>query len=200
MKIQIPKPKQKLNRTPERAAWLNMRSKVRTPGATGYRPNTPIEPEWEKDFHSFLRDVGYKPTPKHVLKMIDPELGFVRGNVEWYGGKFTRYVPAMTLTYMGETLTFKEWSERTGIRVSALQRRFKCKWPIDQLLGYAPRQRPKKYRRYLTHNGETLPLLEWSKRTGIDRLVLYCRHCHGWTDAQALGFEPPPSRKRTGNK
>lgn len=59
-----------------------------------------------------------------------------------------------------------------------------CRWatPTEQ-------QANRKRTKFLTYNGETLPMSEWARRVGMRNKNLYMRIRYGWTPAQALGFE-----------
>ena len=47
---------------------------------------------------------------------------------------------------------------------------------------------------FLTHAGETRPLVEWAERQGLPMSRVHGRLHNGWSKAQAVGFAPPPSR------
>jgi hypothetical protein len=40
-------------------------------------------PERWNDFEKFLADIGPRPTPKHILKRVDPSKHYSKTNVEW---------------------------------------------------------------------------------------------------------------------
>jgi hypothetical protein len=56
-----------------------------------------------------------------------------------------------------------------------------CRWatPRQQTLN-------SRHARYLTHNGETMCITDWARRTGIKRLTIAARLESGWTVADAL--------------
>lgn len=45
---------------------------------------------------------------------------------------------------------------------------------------------------YITYNGKTLCMGDWDVELELTRGTVGVRKRAGWTDAQALGFEPPP--------
>jgi len=47
--------------------------------------------------------------------------------------------------------------------------------------------------RRITYGEESLRLIEWSERTGFTTEAIRGRLRAGWTEGQALGFEPRPS-------
>lgn len=61
-----------------------------------------------------------------------------------------------------------------------------CRWTDRRT-----QQNNRRYTRFVSYQGETLALGDWSRRTGIKQNVLWGRlyHCK-WSVGQALGFEP----------
>lgn len=47
----------------------------------------------------------------------------------------------MRVTYGGETLSLRDWSERTGVRPKAIRTRLASGWPVERAL-FEPRRRP----------------------------------------------------------
>jgi hypothetical protein len=63
----------------------------------------------------------------------------------------------------------------------------KCRWATLK-----EQQRNRKVSIRLTHQGKTLPLIEWAKETGIPYYLLLQRHSAGWPPDKLLSL---PSRK-----
>lgn len=72
---------------------------------------------------------------------------------------------------------------------------------IDNTKGYSPencrwasrkeQMNNRSVSRTITYNGETLPISDWCKRTGLKRAALHARvFIYGWPIGRALGFEP----------
>ncbi|WP_460273911.1 hypothetical protein [Celeribacter sp. ULVN23_4] len=104
-----------------------------------------------------------------------------------------------TYTHNGETLTLTEWSERTGIKAMTIYSRFNSGWPLAEALsvsvGAANRQArqatKKTWQRGLpalriSHNGETLTVKEWSRRTGINAATIKTRLRKGMPPEKVL--------------
>ncbi len=67
-----------------------------------------------------------------------------------------------------------------------------CRWATRR-----KQQNNRRYTRFVSYAGETLPLGDWSRRIGIKRNVLWNRlYLYCWTVGQSLGFEEAPSRTR----
>ncbi|WP_202659142.1 hypothetical protein [Fuscibacter oryzae] len=112
------------------------------------------------------------------------------------------------ITHNGETLTLKEWSDRTGIGQPTLTNRMNAGWTVADALTIRPGQakrragealrakieadvaeRQRRRRgpnRVLTYNGETLPLGEWATRTGLQAQTIAKRIKNGWPVERAL--------------
>jgi hypothetical protein len=86
---------------------------------------------------------------------------------------------AKTLTHAGETLTVKQWSERTGIGIATIGYRLRKGWTVEQALTGAPA-------RTLTHAGKTLTVTEWAEATGIKDKTIYDRLSRGLSIEEAL--------------
>lgn len=110
---------------------------------------------------------------------------------------------AVMLTHNGETLTLREWSERTGIKAGTLASRLQQGWSIERTLTAPTGQRYQGVK--LTYNGETLSPREWSERTGIPEATIRRRMGAGIPPERVLTpgripqspnrvFNKPPSR------
>ena len=99
----------------------------------------------------------------------------------------------------GGNLDFFKWAENNGYEENLSLDR------IDNDKGYSPENcrwtdlrtqgKNKRNNIYLTFNGKTQILEEWSRETGIDSRLLRYRTTHGWSDEEALTI--PPETKRT---
>lgn len=94
---------------------------------------------------------------------------------------------------------FVEWSINNGysddlsidrIEVNGNYCPENCRWATSEVQG-----NNKRVCHYITHNGETHTVTEWSKITGIKRETLFARIRYGWDESQL--FNPPPRRKRS---
>jgi hypothetical protein len=73
--------------------------------------------EWKNDFHQFLMDMGYKPTPKHTLYRIDSEKGYSKDNCRWGTTKEQANNKSnnVYLTHNERCQTVSEWSVELGV-------------------------------------------------------------------------------------
>lgn len=70
-----------------------------------------------------------------------------------------------------------------------------CRW-----VSQTENSRNRRATRYLSINGETKPLAEWSDLTGICRYKIHNRLNLGWTPEEALGFKSRPKIVKPVNK
>lgn len=113
--------------------------------------------------------------------------------------QITRY------TYQGETLTVREWAERTGFKADTIRARLLDNWPIGRALtepvvkGAGFRNHPLgELSRRLTHEGETLTVTQWAERMGTTGPVIHMRLRSGWSVERAL-TTPVAHRRKAAN-
>lgn len=93
----------------------------------------------------------------------------------------------LRLDYQGEHLTLEEIAAKSGLSVSAVQRRRIGNRVMDAA-EYAAMPAPEHPRaKRLFYRGESLTVREWSKKTGIPYYTLWARiHRYGWPLKYAL--------------
>lgn len=77
--------------------------------------------------------------------------------------------------------------------------RRKTGWTLHEALNLKPRtppKRPKVKQRIIEVGGRSMPLKAWAKLAGVSPGVIHSRLGNGWTEAQAVGVEPPPSSEK----
>ena len=78
-------------------------------------------------------------------------------------------------TYNGESLTLKQWSEKTGVPYATLFNRLKkLKWSLEKTLTTPLIDSAENATKY-TYKGESLTLKGWSRKTGISYITLFNR-------------------------
>jgi DNA-binding CsgD family transcriptional regulator len=114
-----------------------------------------------------------------------------------YGGK-----PVLSVTVSsGENHTIAEWSERTGVSIKTIYRRLSIGVPPDEAVGLMPLTTKWDLKKEMIEAGGTLQSIEeWASHAGVPEKTIRSRRKRGWSDAQAVGLEPPPSLIEWGGK
>lgn len=124
-----------MRHTKEYTAWKNMKARCLhfTGNGSYLRRGITLDPAFTR-FEHFFAEVGLCP-PDHTLDRINNDGPYAPGNVRWA----TRTEQARNrsdnnrVTFNGETLTLKEWSERLGLKVPTLCVRLK-RWSVHDAL------------------------------------------------------------------
>lgn len=114
----------------------------------------------------------------------------------------------LILVYKDEERTLEEWAEldwvkQRHITKSKLYARiFQLGWSKEEAFGDAPRARPGTRKITVNTPGGpvTRTMSEWAKNRGIPLSTISVRRSRGWTDAQALEFEPGPQETRNADQ
>lgn len=124
----------------EYGIWLSMRNRCERKqdkdyanyGGRGIR----VCERWQRSFLAFYSDMGPRPSPYHSIDRIDNSRGYEPENCRWTSrseqNENTRR--STPLTYNGETLSARQWSERTGIPLQTIRTRMKRGRSPDEVL------------------------------------------------------------------
>lgn len=125
--------------SPTYACWNNMRARCERESARSFAAygaaGIVVCSRW-RSFQNFLADMGEKPEGM-TLDRINNDAGYSPENCRWATPRQQAENRACVnrLTFRGESLTLKQWSERTGVKRSTLaQRRYTYKWPTERIL------------------------------------------------------------------
>jgi hypothetical protein len=194
-------------RSSEYTAWANMLARCR-PGRhdadrywdRGVEVCERWDPRKGGSFSNFLLDMGQKPGPEYSLDkdgIIPGNLIYGPGLCRWAtpSEQMTARRNTVWLTHQDERLSVQQWSIRSGVPRSTLERRLKLGWsisaalttPVDRTAGRL------KTRSSVTYNGVTKSISEWSNDTGIPKDTLSWRLRNGWDVAKALTALPAKS-------
>lgn len=116
--------------------------------------------------------------------------------------KVQRTREASKLSYNGESLTIKEWSERAGFSKDLIRGRLRSGWSIQDALTKPTDTNCKGgTAKKLEHCGELLTTREWAQRTGLSYGLINNRLRSGWSVARALTepantYRPRKSKKK----
>ncbi len=127
-------------RTPEYLAWAEMKRRcvaVNRPGFQhwGGRGITVCE-RWVGSYLNFLEDMGRRPSDLHSLERKDVNKGYGPDNCVWGTDKeqARNKTNNRILEFNSERKTLMEWSEITGIKRQAIEKRLVRGWTIERAL------------------------------------------------------------------
>jgi hypothetical protein len=146
---------------------------------------------WKKSFKDFIDDMGPRPSPEHSVERRDNDGGYCPDNCYWATPTEQQRNKrnSALLTHGGETMCIAAWADKTGIPAGTISTRIATLgWTVEKALT-TPNGAPvgMKPRLFLTHQGRTMSVSEWSKETGIPPSVIAHRvKKHGWSHEKAL--------------
>jgi hypothetical protein len=127
-------------RSSEHASWTSMLNRCTNKSTPDYKEygerGIDVCDRWLK-FENFIEDMGYKPSLKHSLDRIDNNKGYYPENCRWATAKeqANNRRSNVSLTFDGKTMSFNQWSERTGLPARIIYRRVKFYgWPAHKAL------------------------------------------------------------------
>lgn len=126
-------------------AWINMKARCRP------NPENPFFKyyaargikfcaRWDNSFVDFLTDMGGPCPPGMSLDRYPNNDGnYEPGNCRWATRKqqMNNTRNNHLITWRGETLTLRQWSERVGIKERTLLGRLENHWPIEEVFTVA---------------------------------------------------------------
>lgn len=89
-----------------------------------------------RDYSTFLKDMGRRPSPQHSIDRIDNNKGYTPTNCRWA----TRIEQAnnkrtsRVLTLGEDSLTLSEWARIAGLKRTTLRRRLEAGWDLHVAL------------------------------------------------------------------
>jgi hypothetical protein len=90
---------------------------------------------WRDSVETFCRDMGPKPSRRHMLERVNNDGPYTPGNCIWALPKAQARNRGNNrlYTYAGETMTLSAWSERLGVKRNTLQGRLRLRgWTVER--------------------------------------------------------------------
>lgn len=180
----------------ERSAWSVMIQRCENPkhkdfkryGAKGIK----VCRAWMESFEQFLIDMGPAPTQTHWLGRLDVTSGYVPTNCCWttQPEQERRRAYCRKVVIDSKPMTAAEAARLPGLPTrNSVLRRVAQGFPLSVSAARIDRRS-----KWLTFNGETLPLPEMAKRFGVPRILLWERLKAGWPLDRALSPERSKGR------
>ena len=86
--------------------------------------------EWKNSYETFLKDMGRKPSHKHVLSRIDSSKDYSKENCKWMTRLERGVKDPRAIIFNG--ITMRQASRNLGISLEAIRARLKMGWPIEK--------------------------------------------------------------------
>lgn len=179
----------KKHRTPEYSVWASMKARCTRPhhpmwAGYGGRGITVCN-RW-MSFSNFIADMGLRPSSRHSIDRIDNNLGYCPENCRWatFGTQSRNKRSNVVVEFDGRSQCLMDWAIEFSIDFGVLRWRILKGWDIASALHTPVKHRPQK--KMITHNGETLSISEWCKRTGLRRETIRERLKRGLSTEAAL--------------
>ena len=166
-----------MTKTPEYRAWNDLKQRCLNPKNKSYHNyggrGITVCDRWqgENGYNNFIQDMGPRPEGTSIDR-INNDLGYFPANCRWA----TQEEQALNkrtnhrLTYNGESLTIKEWSDKLGIPITTIAKRITSGFPIEDVLSktkldnkledYADRK--------LMYKGKVKTVKEWVDHFGLN--------------------------------
>ena len=124
--------------TPTYISWAAMKARCLDPGhhaAKNYGARGIVLCERWRKFENFFADMGPRP-PGMTLDREKNELGYSKENCRWatFSEQSNNRRVNIFVTYLGETLTIAQWSQKLGIKPNTISWRLNKGWPIERVL------------------------------------------------------------------
>lgn len=122
------------------SAWCNMKNRCNNKNVPNYKNyggrGITVCQEWMDKFENFsiwAKDNGYSESMSIERKNVNGN--YCPDNCEWIDLKEQVHnkVTSRRLTWNGETLTPRKWSDKYGIPFNALQIRISRKWSVERI-------------------------------------------------------------------
>lgn len=186
----------------ERNAWQIMIQRCTDPGQKDWRycggAGIRVCQPWMASFDQFLADMGQAPSQTHWLGRLNVKGHYEPANCVWttQAQQSCRRANCQMVELDGQRMTIAEASRE----LKTDQRRFR-----QRIVGQgrsvleAANQGalPRRNARWMTYEGETLTVSQWSQRLNVPRTLLLKRLYAGWPVDRILRPERRPCRIST---
>lgn len=126
--------------TKEYEFWSAVRGRCEDPNDVSYQwygaKGIRMYEEWANDIHTFLRDIGPKPSSVHSLDRINNEGHYEPGNVKWSTPREQAQNKSTNVyvTINNETLCVAEWCRKLGVATRMVASRIHRGWKHEDAI------------------------------------------------------------------
>lgn len=157
---------------------------------------------WIDNASRFVHDVAAEIGPRpdgYTLDRINNDGNYEPGNIQWATRKEQGNNTSINfhITYKGETRTLSEWSAIVGISGETLGWRFEHGMPLDEVFDKTDKRSKRRDAPLYEYEGKSMPLKEWAKTYGLNKITLNGRLNAGWTFGEAISASPHRGKRPT---
>jgi hypothetical protein len=138
------------NITPEYRAWANMHSRCANTRHRGYHNyggrGIKVCESW-RDFSSFIKDMGARPSDRHSIDRIDNDGDYEPLNCRWatFDVQVSNRRKTLVIEHDGQSMPLVEWARKTGISYVTLKQRLTVlKWSVERAVTTPVQRGPRK--------------------------------------------------------
>lgn len=159
---------------------------------------------WLEKFENFLEDMGEKPSPKHSIDRINPKAGYSPDNCRWATMKEQQNnrTNNRLIFANGQTKTLMQWADDLKMSHSSILGRIARGLSPEEAVT-EQRAKEKTVPIMLDVNGESISIMDLSRKTGINKGTLLHRIFKigmSPSDAISIPIRPWRSKKLTAVK
>lgn len=174
------------------SVWYEMKRRCLNPKSSNYHNyggrGITVCDRWMK-FENFLEDMGPRPEDTS-LDRINNSLGYFPANCRWatIEEQSLNKRTNVRLTFNGESLTIKEWSDKLGIPYTTIAKRIVSGANIEEVLSIDKlSNRETDYAdRLIMYKRKTRTVREWVDILGLNYNTVKSRLSRGVTDPDAI--------------